>query len=301
MKKIILVLLVVSLSGCFGPAKFDSSNDASIKESTQKIIEGLPEGKREKFRQAMTYFTLGGQKGFSNLLGAAFSGMAPEKSAAAMVGTNLSSISGLTGEQILDKYDLELEQDRIEREEKEAERKKQKAEREAANKLENEAQALLDSNKFEQALAKYKELSEMSSGVEAAAAGIEETTEAMREFTEKMAYMDKVEITEFQAKRIDTYAEKGIPAVRLSLRNNGDRSLDRVKIVVYFKDKKENVIFEEDYLPVLVNKYVRGNKPLKPGYVQEMGKGKYYTIDSVLSDWQEGNAFAKVVDIGFSK
>ena len=52
--------------------------------------------------------------------------------------------------------------------------------------------------------------------------------------------MDKVEITEFLAQRIDTYLKKDIPAVRISLKNKGDRSLDKVKVVVYFKDKDGN-------------------------------------------------------------
>src|SRR5690625_3737205 len=125
----------------------------------------------------------------------------------------------------------------------------------------------------------------------------------MEELTEKMNYMDKVEITEFVAQRIDTYRQKDVPAVRISLKNNGDRSLDKVKVVVYFKDKDGNTIFEEDYHPVLVSKYSFSgdNKPLKPGYVKEMPKGKYYTLESALSDWQEGEATAQVVDIEFTK
>ncbi|MDP2505424.1 hypothetical protein [Oceanobacter sp. 3_MG-2023] len=63
------------------------------------------------------------------------------------------------------------------------------------------------------------------------------------------------------------------------------------------------MIYEEDYLPVLVSKYSYGNdnKPLKPGYVKEMDKDKYYTLDSALSDWAEGKAVAKVVDIEFAE
>jgi len=87
----------------------------------------------------------------------------------------------------------------------------------------------------------------------------------MNEFTEKMNYLDKVLITEFSAKRINTYSKKSVPAVRISLKNNGDRSLDKVKVVVYFQDRNGNTIFEEDYHPVLVSKYSFGsdNKPLK--------------------------------------
>lgn len=296
MKKIVLTCLVLLLSGCFGPAKFDSSSDASIKESTKKIVESLPETNREEFQKALMYFSIGGEGGLKAMMGAAFAGKSSDATNEAMLAANLKAIDGLTGEQILEKYRSSLEQDRIKREKEEAERQK-------VTSLKKEAQELLDSNKFEEALSKYKALSEISSGVEAAEAGIEKTTEAMKEFTEKMNYMDKVEITEFLAKRIDTYLKKEIPAVRISLKNKGDRSLDKVKVVVYFKDKAGNTIFEEDFHPVLVSKYSFSgdNKPLKPGYVKEMEKDKYYTLESALSDWQEGKAIAKVVDIEFTK
>jgi len=296
LKKIILTCLVLVLSGCFGPAKFDSSSEASIKESTKKIVESLPESNHEEFQKALMYFSIGGEGGLKAIMGAAFSGKSPDVTNEAMFAANLKAIDGLTGEEILNKYRLNIEQDRIKREKEEAERKKVTA-------LKKEAEKLLDSNNFEEALAKYKALSEISSGVEAAETGIEKTTKAMEEFTEKMNYMDKVEITEFVAQRIDTYLKKDVPAVRISLKNNGDRSLDKVKVVVYFKDKGGNTIFEEDYHPVLVSKYSFSgdNKPLKPGYVKEMEKGKYYTLESALSDWQEGEATAKVVDIEFTK
>ena len=296
LKKIVLTCLVLLLSGCFGPAKFDSSSDASIKESTKKIVESLPETNREEFQKALMYFSIGGEGGLKAMMGAAFAGKSSDATNEAMLAANLKAIDGLTGEQILEKYRSSLEQDRIKREKEEAERQK-------VTSLKKEAQELLDSNKFEEALSKYKALSEISSGVEAAEAGIEKTTEAMKEFTEKMNYMDKVEITEFLAKRIDTYLKKEIPAVRISLKNKGDRSLDKVKVVVYFKDKAGNTIFEEDFHPVLVSKYSFSgdNKPLKPGYVKEMEKDKYYTLESALSDWQEGKAIAKVVDIEFTK
>lgn len=281
LKKIIFTCLVLVLSGCFGPTKFDSSSEASIKESTKKIVEDLPESSREEFQKALMYFSVGGEGGLNGMMRAAFTGKLSDVTNGAMLTANLEVIDGLVGEEILNKYRSSLEQEKIK----------------------NEAQKLLDSNKFEEALSKYKALSEISSGVLAAKVGIEKTTKAMEEFTEKMSYMDKVEITEFVAQRIDTYREKDVPAVRISLRNNGNRSLDKVKVVVYFKDKDGNTIFEENYHPVLVSKYSFGgnNKPLKPGYINEMEKGKYYTLESALSDWQEGKATAKIVDIEFTK
>ena len=296
MKKLLALSLIVLLTGCFGPEKFDASSEATIKESTQKIVSALPEAKRDEFTKALMYFTMGGSDGIESMVGAFFSGKSTKVSNEVSMTVNLQKINGLNGEQILEKYKENLEEDRIKREKKDAEQKKVKA-------LKNEAQELLDSNKFKEAIAKYKALSEITSGLEAAETGIEKTTKAMNEFTEKMNYLDKVLITEFSAKRINTYSKKSVPAVRISLKNNGDRSLDKVKVVVYFQDRNGNTIFEEDYHPVLVSKYSFGsdNKPLKSGYVKEMEKGKYYTLDLTLTDWVEGKSVAKVVDVEFSK
>lgn len=294
MKKILIVLAVVMLSGCFGSAKFDATSEATIKASAKKIAESLPERQRKEFGKAIMYFTVGGSAGFKSMMGAAFAGK-EDVAKVTMFTINIKAIDGLTGEQILEKYHRSLEEERIKRE-------KETAERESVRKLKNDAESLLKSHKFEEALAKYKTMSEITSGVEAAEVGIAKTTEAMEEFTEVMNYMDKVEMTEFIAQRIDTYSKKGVPAVRISLKNKGDRSLDEVKVIVYFQDKDGNTIFEEDFFPVLVSKYSFGgdNKPLKPGYVKEMEKGKYYTIDSQLTEWQTGKAVAKIVDIKFS-
>ena len=187
--------------------------------------------------------------------------------------------------------------------EREAKRVRAEAEREDVRKLTMEAQGLLKGKKFEEALSKYRAMSKLASGVEAAEIGIKTTTEAMRLFTQKMNYMDKIEITEFIAKRIDTYSKKGVPAVSFSIKNKGDRSLDKVKIIVYFQDRNGNTIFEEDYFPVLVSDYSLGrdNKPLKPGYVKEMEKDRFYTLKSPLTEWQEGKAVVKIVDIEFTK
>lgn len=314
MKKLFCISLIVLLTGCFGPAKFDASNEVSIKESTQKIVNDLSEDKHEEFKKALMYFTIGGSGGFKSMMGAALAGNSSKTTNEAMLAINLKKIDGLTGEQILEKYKANIEVDRIKREEtrikqekekiaREQKREKEKAERTKIKNLKNEAQELLKSNKFKEALVKYKAMSEISTGIEAAEIGIEKTTNAMNEFSEKMNYIDKVEITEFVAKRIDTYSKKNIPAVRVSLKNNGKKSLDKVKIVVFFQDKNGNTIFEEDYHPVLVSKYSYGksNKPLKPGYVKEMKEGEYYTLDSALADWVEGKSIAKVVDIEFSK
>lgn len=296
MKKLFAAIFVVFLTGCLGPAKFDASNEASIKESVQKISAGLSEEKREDFKKAITYYSIGGENGINSMMRDAFSGKAPTSNVEITITINLKSIDGLTGDQIIDKYKSDIERQRLKRENEEAERKKLSA-------IEKEARDLLKSKKFEEALDKFKSMEEIPSGVESAKIGVEETTKAMEIFSDKMKYIDKIEITNFVAKRIDTYLNKNIPAVRISLKNNGDKTLKEVKVIVYFQDKDGKTIFEDDFYPVLVSQYRTSgdNKPLKPGYIREMESGKYFTIESALSEWKEGKAFAKIVDIEFAE
>ena len=86
------------------------------------------------------------------------------------------------------------------------------------------------------------------------------------------------------------------------IRNNGDRSLDEVKVTVKFKDVNGTVIHDENYFPVLVSDFTMGEpKPLKAGYIWQMEKGKFYAAKSVPSEWQEGSVETKISDITFSK
>lgn len=282
MKKLLIPLAFITLSGCFGPAKFDSTDQSSIQASTQAIIESLPESDRPEFKKAIMYYSIGGKEGLSSMLGAAFTGADKALTKESLIAANLSSLDGLTGQEILSRYRNQIESNK------------------KVSALKLEAETLLKNKQFQEAIAKYEELGKVDSGSEVSQKGLDKTIKAMTEFEEKLNYMGKVEITEFEATRIDTYLKKDVPAVRLSVKNNGERSLDKVKVMVYFKDADGNVIFEEDYFPVLVNKYSTRDKPLKPGYIQEQGKGKYYTLDSTLSTWKVGSATAKVVDIEFS-
>jgi len=296
MKKILLFSLFIFLSGCFGPTKFNSLDESKISDSTQKILSELSEEQQKEFQDAITYFSFGGKSGLGQLFGMALTGNVTEKTAENLLINNLKAIDGLTGEQIIDKYHSTVEQQRIEQEREEAEKNK-------LRELKNKAEALVKSKNFEEALSTYNAMSEIPSGVEESKAGIEKTTKEMEAFIEKVEFIKKIEITEFETKRISTILKENVPAVRVSLKNNGNRSLDKVEVIVYFKDEDGNTIYEENFHPVLVSSYSfsRDNKPLKPGYVKEMEADHYYTIKSPLSEWKEGSASIKITDIRFSE
>ena len=290
MKQLVLsIIMVFLLAGC-GEPTLDASSEESIKSSVHKISDSMTEADKEVFNKAIMYFSVGGKQGVSQIIGAAFSGV--EIDTKSMITQNLKVVDGLTGDEILKKYQQEK-----------AEIEQAEAEREQIDRLKAEAEALVEQQDFQAALDKYKQLSSIPNGVQSAQQGISNTKNQMAEFTKKMNYIDNIAITEFVATRIDTYNKKGVPAVRIALKNNGDKSLDWVRVTVYFQDSDNKTIYEQTFAPVSVSKYnfSRKNDPLKPGYVREMESGKYFIVESPLSEWKQGNAFAKISDIEFTK
>ncbi|HCE2429458.1 TPA: hypothetical protein NGU10_001507 [Vibrio parahaemolyticus] len=295
---ILAVAIATTLTGCFGPNKLDATSEQSIKSSIQELRKDLAPEKADKFGKAITYYSIGGSEGFKRLFSLEKNNEQPSE----FVVSNLKKLDGLTAEQILDKYEDDIEQDKIRKEEKRLKNEKLKADQAAIKKLRLEAETLLKSKEFESAIKKYEEIGSISGGTEAAKIGIENAKEQMNVFAEKMNYIKDIKITDFVATRIDTYSQKNVPAVRISLKNNGGRSLDMVETTVFFYDKEDKIIFEEIYHPVLVSKYsFSNNLPLKPGYVREMESGKYYTIKSNLSEWKNGAATVKITDIRFTE
>jgi len=161
-----------------------------------------------------------------------------------------------------------------------------------------EAKQLLKEKKLKGALKKYEEVLELDSEEVTAKSRKSELTKAIAGFEEKQVYINKVKLYDFIAKYFSTYREEKTPGVTFKIKNAGDKTLKKVKVTVYFKDASNNIIAENDYLPVLVNEYSFGDsKPLKPNYIWQMEQGKFYTAKSVPSEWQEGNAVAKITDI----
>lgn len=120
---------------------------------------------------------------------------------------------------------------------------------------------------------------------------------------EQQYIASSLELYDFQAKYMDAVLDGRVPGVSFKIKNKGDRSLERIKVVVLFKDATGAVIAEEDYLPVLVSGYnfSGDNKPLKPGYIWQQDRGKFYTAKSVPTEWQEGAAEARITEIRFAE
>ncbi len=120
----------------------------------------------------------------------------------------------------------------------------------------------------------------------------------------RTAYIDEhLELYDVSAKYMESMLDGKVPGVLFKLRNSGERSLDKVEVTIYFKDSNGNVIAEEDFLPVLVSKYSfsADSKPLKPGYIWEMERGKFYAAKKVPTEWLEGSVEASITDIRFTE
>lgn len=163
-----------------------------------------------------------------------------------------------------------------------------------------EASALQDDEEFLGAMAKYQEALSLDGESREAVKGITDTKAQVEIFKSKAEYLPRVKLYEFEASTIDTFVEKAIPSIRFKLKNEGDKTLVKVEVTVYMKDVEGNIIAEKTFHPVLVTRYSFGdNKSLKPGYIWQLERGKWYTIKDAPSEWDIGNAEAKITDIEF--
>ena len=112
-------------------------------------------------------------------------------------------------------------------------------------------------------------------------------------------YIRLVDLYDFQAKYYESVLEGRVPGVDFKLRNHGNRTLKTVEVTVYFRDRNGNVISEENYFPVNTSSWMEPSKPLKPNYIWQMERGRFYSAKEVPDEWQEGNALARVTDLEF--
>jgi len=92
------------------------------------------------------------------------------------------------------------------------------------------------------------------------------------------------------AKHYDSLLDGRVPGVEFKLQNNGDKTLTKVSVTVYFKDRTGKTIHEASYRPLA------SFEELRPGYIWQMERGKFYTTGSVPSEWQTGAVTAKITE-----
>lgn len=120
---------------------------------------------------------------------------------------------------------------------------------------------------------------------------------------ERAAYIAQhILLYEVEARYMNSLLDGSVPGVTFKFKNTGTRSLDKVKVTVYFLDANGETIAEQDFHPVLVSDYsfTGNNKPLKAGYVWQHEKDRFYSAKSVPSEWDEGHVIAEITEIEFS-
>lgn len=167
----------------------------------------------------------------------------------------------------------------------------------------SDAKQLRESKKLSGAIQKYEEVLSLNGQMVEAQEAIKETKQEIQDIKGKQEYLSKVSLYGLKAKYYETYLEKKVPGVEFKIKNKGDRTLKEVQVTVYFKDAKGTIISEKQYHPVLVTKYSYGrdNKPLKPNYIWQQERGKFYKADSVPTEWKEGAITANITNIEFSE
>lgn len=118
---------------------------------------------------------------------------------------------------------------------------------------------------------------------------------------EKRDYIAKnLEVYELDARYMDSLLDGRIPGVTFKVRNNGQRTLDKVEVTVEFLDAGGKAISEEIYNPVIAGGY-DSQPPLRPGHIWQNERGRFLAAKSVPSEWQSGRARARVTDITFAE
>lgn len=116
---------------------------------------------------------------------------------------------------------------------------------------------------------------------------------------EKRDYIAKhVEVYELEAQYMDSMLDGRIPGVTFKIKNNGGRTLRSVDVTVEFLDAQGKPIAEEVYYPVRAGGY-NSSAPLRPGYIWQNERGRFFSAKAVPSEWQSGRARARVSDIEF--
>ena len=86
---------------------------------------------------------------------------------------------------------------------------------------------------------------------------------------------------------------------RLKVKNNGNKEITKLKIVLYFYDKKGKIFFEDSCTLIDSDSYT-GQKILKPNYsvLIPESSSTYYTAKGIdLDEWDEGKISFEVVEL----
>ena len=111
----------------------------------------------------------------------------------------------------------------------------------------------------------------------------------------KAAYVqESVKILEFKAAYFEDYNGR-IAGVKFRIQNAGNRTINRLDVIVRFRDDAGRIIGEQELSPIS-----QFTKPLCPGCIWQIDQGGFYPAKNIPSEWHEGWAFIQTtyIDLG---
>jgi hypothetical protein len=114
---------------------------------------------------------------------------------------------------------------------------------------------------------------------------------------EEEAYKDRVILSDISASYIDTASQGQVPGIQLTLHNDGNHTLEAVKLNAYFMDKNNKTVHLESFYAF--NPYSDSITKLAAGERFSTPADRFFTFTAVPSSWQEGNISLEVDAVVF--
>jgi hypothetical protein len=103
-----------------------------------------------------------------------------------------------------------------------------------------------------------------------------------------------LEISGLKAKYEKDVLDRWETIVRATIKNNGDKTIKKLKVTAYFLDRNESTISEDSFYPILDSTF-KADASLKPHYIREFA----FKAEHVPSEWKEGRVRLAITDIAF--
>lgn len=107
-----------------------------------------------------------------------------------------------------------------------------------------------------------------------------------------------VKIVDYNIGMCSSYTDENIPGLtKLSIKNNGDKDIESIKVRIDFYDDINNVIFTDDIM--VVDSLF--NNPIKAGYSWKMDDDMFFEIKNVPEDVNIQRANLYVIEVSLSE
>ena len=117
---------------------------------------------------------------------------------------------------------------------------------------------------------------------------------------DEKAYLPNIEVINFFTAKKEIFGKETI-ITQFGIKNNGDKTLRKVELTVYFLNAENKPIYEETYALVNSGNILTLGETLEPGKSVELKRNDCFKLDKDLPEWKEGNAKFEITGIEFDK